>query len=104
VWFVDPKIRVRLKFMTLRLITQPYQVNGFEAPYRRWCLANTPSAKVYWFKDVVLGCLETWGLAFLGWSDGYEEIFICYGTFSIHDGSRIRFWEDNWLDNAPLQD
>jgi hypothetical protein len=25
-----------------------------------------------------------------------------YGNFSINDGSRIRFWEDTWLDNAPL--
>jgi hypothetical protein len=27
-----------------------------------------------------------------------------YGTLSINDGSQIRFWEDNWLDNVPLRE
>jgi hypothetical protein len=29
VWFVDPKIRVGLEFMTSRLRTRPYLVSGF---------------------------------------------------------------------------
>jgi hypothetical protein len=33
-----------------------------------------------------------------------KKIFFLYGTFSIQDGSHIRFWEDIWLDNAPLQE
>jgi hypothetical protein len=33
-----------------------------------------------------------------------KKFFFPHGTFSINDGSQIRFWEDNWLDNVPLQD
>jgi hypothetical protein len=33
-----------------------------------------------------------------------KKIFFPYGTFSIKDGSQIRFWEDTWLDNVPLRD
>lgn len=30
-------------------------------------------------------------------------ILFHYGIFNIKDGSEIRFWEDNWLDNSPLK-
>jgi hypothetical protein len=30
--------------------------------------------------------------------------FFRFGQFSIKDGSHIRFWEDSWLDNAPLRE
>jgi hypothetical protein len=30
--------------------------------------------------------------------------FFRHGTFSIKDGSEIRFWEDKWLGNATLRD
>jgi hypothetical protein len=33
-----------------------------------------------------------------------KKFFFPYGTFSINDGSQIRFWEDTWLDNVPLRD
>jgi hypothetical protein len=33
-----------------------------------------------------------------------KKIFFRHGTFSINDGSLIRFWEDIWLDNAPLRE
>jgi hypothetical protein len=26
------------------------------------------------------------------------------GIYTINDGSQIRFWEDTWLDNAPLRE
>jgi hypothetical protein len=31
-----------------------------------------------------------------------KNFFFRHGTFSINDGSQIRFWEDNRLDNIPL--
>jgi hypothetical protein len=31
-----------------------------------------------------------------------KKFLFRHGTFSINDGSHIRFWEDNWLDNIPL--
>jgi hypothetical protein len=31
-----------------------------------------------------------------------KKFFFRHGTFTINDGSQIRFWEDNWLDNVPL--
>jgi hypothetical protein len=31
-----------------------------------------------------------------------KKYFFPYGSFSIRDGSEIRFWEDKWLDNATL--
>jgi hypothetical protein len=31
-----------------------------------------------------------------------NKIFFKYGTFSIKDGSQIRFWEDSWLGNGSL--
>jgi hypothetical protein len=27
-----------------------------------------------------------------------------FGTFTIKDGSHIRFWKDKWLANMPLRD
>jgi hypothetical protein len=30
--------------------------------------------------------------------------FLKFGTFTIKDGSHIRFWEDKWLGNMPLCD
>jgi hypothetical protein len=31
-----------------------------------------------------------------------KKFFFRHGTFSINDGSQIRFLEDNWLNNIPL--
>ena len=33
-----------------------------------------------------------------------KKYFFCYGSFSIKDSSKIRFWEDRWLGNATLQE
>jgi hypothetical protein len=33
-----------------------------------------------------------------------KKFFFPHGTFSINDGTQIRFWEDIWLDNVPLRD
>jgi hypothetical protein len=33
-----------------------------------------------------------------------KKFFFRYGTFSIKDGSQIRFWEDSWLGNSPLSE
>jgi hypothetical protein len=33
-----------------------------------------------------------------------KNFFFRYGTFSIKDGSHIRFWEDYWLGNSPLSE
>jgi hypothetical protein len=33
-----------------------------------------------------------------------KKFFFPHGTFSINDGSQIRFWEHTWLDNVPLRD
>jgi hypothetical protein len=32
-----------------------------------------------------------------------KKFFFTYGSFSIKDGSEIRFWEDKWLGNATLR-
>jgi len=31
-----------------------------------------------------------------------KELFFQFGTFSVRDGSQVRFWEDTWLGNNPL--
>jgi hypothetical protein len=33
-----------------------------------------------------------------------KNVFLKFGTFTIKDGSQIRFWEDKWLGNRPLRD
>ena len=33
-----------------------------------------------------------------------KKFFFQYGSFSIKDGSEIRFWEDKWLGNATLRE
>jgi hypothetical protein len=33
-----------------------------------------------------------------------KNVFFRHGTFSIRNGAQIRFWEDAWLDNAPLSE
>jgi hypothetical protein len=33
-----------------------------------------------------------------------KKFFFKFGTFSIKDGSQIRFWEDSWLENRPLSE
>jgi hypothetical protein len=33
-----------------------------------------------------------------------KNVFFRHGTFSIKNGAQIRFWEDAWLDNAPLSE
>jgi hypothetical protein len=47
---------------------------------------------------------ETYGFTLLGWSYGDKKCLFCHGTFSVKNGARIRFWEDAWLDNAPLSE
>jgi hypothetical protein len=32
-----------------------------------------------------------------------KDIFISKGTFQVHDGSQIRFWEDDWLGLGALK-
>ncbi|VAH70650.1 unnamed protein product [Triticum turgidum subsp. durum] len=29
-----------------------------------------------------------------------KELFFQFGTFSVRDGSQVRFWEDTWLGNT----
>jgi hypothetical protein len=48
--------------------------------------------------------METRRFTFLGWPDGYEEVFLPLWYFLIKDGSQIRFWEDSWLGNSPLRE
>ena len=31
-----------------------------------------------------------------------KEFFYQFGTFSVRDGSQVRFWEDTWLGNNSL--
>jgi hypothetical protein len=31
-----------------------------------------------------------------------KEEFLSMGTFILHDGRQIRFWEDSWLGTTPL--
>jgi hypothetical protein len=33
-----------------------------------------------------------------------KKFFFRYGTFSIKDGSRIRYWEHSWLGNSSLRE
>jgi hypothetical protein len=33
-----------------------------------------------------------------------KKFFFGLGSFSIKDGTEIRFWEDKWLDNATLRE
>jgi hypothetical protein len=33
-----------------------------------------------------------------------KQDFLCFGTFTIKNGSQIRFWEDIWLGTTPLRD
>jgi hypothetical protein len=33
-----------------------------------------------------------------------KKFFFSMGSFSIKDGSEIRFWEDRWLGNATLRE
>jgi hypothetical protein len=33
-----------------------------------------------------------------------KKYFFGLGSFSIRDGSEIRFWEDKWLGNATLRE
>jgi hypothetical protein len=33
-----------------------------------------------------------------------KRFFFLYETFSIRDGSEIRFWEDKWLGNVTLRE
>jgi hypothetical protein len=60
-------------------------------------LANHSKNEIYWLKSTISGSLKTRRFAFLGWSDGNEEVFFWPRDFSIKDGSEIRFWEDKWL-------
>jgi hypothetical protein len=33
-----------------------------------------------------------------------KKFFFRHGSFSIRDGSEVRFWEDKWLGNASLRE
>jgi hypothetical protein len=33
-----------------------------------------------------------------------KKYFFGHGSFSIRDGSEIRFWEDKWLGNSTLRE
>jgi hypothetical protein len=32
-----------------------------------------------------------------------KDLFIIKGTFQVHDGSQVRFWEENWLELGALK-
>jgi hypothetical protein len=32
-----------------------------------------------------------------------KDIFISKGTFQAHDGSQVRFWEDDWIGSGVLK-
>jgi hypothetical protein len=59
-------------------------------------VANHSKEKICWLKCDISGVLETWGFTFLGWLIATKKFFFPYGSFSIKDGSDIRFWEDEW--------
>jgi hypothetical protein len=40
----------------------------------------------------------------LGWTYGNKKNFFGLGSFSMKDGTEIRFWEDKWLGNATLRE
>jgi hypothetical protein len=102
-WFVDTKIKMGLEYMTSRSKTGLYLVNGFssylprmdfQTLLKRKYIGSKALSQIFW----KLGDSHSWaGLMAL------NKFFFCYGTFSINDGSQIHFWEDIWLDNAPLQ-
>jgi hypothetical protein len=48
--------------------------------------------------------LEAEGFTLLDRFYGNKETLLSIWSFLIKDGSRIYFWEDSWLGNAPLQE
>jgi hypothetical protein len=49
-----------------------------------------------------LKCSGNYGIHTFGLAWATKKFIFRYGTFSIKDGSQIRFWEDSWLGNNPL--
>lgn len=66
-------------------------------------MADNTKEKVCWFKCDFPGFLEIWGFTLLGDLIATKKHFFPFGSFSIKDGSEIRFWEDKWLGNATLR-
>jgi hypothetical protein len=67
-------------------------------------VANNTLSKICLVKSVITGSLETRWFILLGRTNGNKEFFFVHGSFSIRDGSEIRFWEDKWLGNASLRE
>jgi hypothetical protein len=60
---------------------------AIEATYRRWYLANPPKNKNMLAQRYYHGFFKSGEFALLGFSNGHEEAFFHFGTFSIKDGS-----------------
>ena len=105
VWFANPKTKEALVFMTLRPKTGPSLASGFS----NFCLnrefgrhslgGNLWAHRRYpkWTGNRVTphfwaGLMAT------------KKFFFPLRSFSIKDGSEIRFWEDKWMGNTTLRE
>jgi hypothetical protein len=95
VCFIDLKIRVGLEFMTSRLRTWPYWVNGFFNLLPEDGVWQTLLRKKRYLLESVVQLVWKHGDShfWLGLM-AMKKFFFRYGSFSINDGAQIRFWED----------
>jgi hypothetical protein len=101
--YVLPKTRVGLVFTTSRSKIQPYWGNGYLSyllrrglgkPFlRAKYVCQKALSQVLWKPDDS----HFWAGLMLT-----KKFLFGLGSFSIKDGSEIRFWEDTWLGNASL--
>ena len=67
-------------------------------------MANPPKEEICGFQGGIPGILEAWGFPFWAGLMATTKYFFGYGSFSIKDGSEIRFWEDKWLGDTTLRE
>jgi hypothetical protein len=89
----SPKDRGGLGIHDLQVKNTALLGKWLSKTYWKWSVANSTKNKICRLKGFILGCLETWGFALLGWSDGNKKIFLTL---------RIMLYK-KWIANTILE-
>jgi hypothetical protein len=91
-WFAAPKTKEDLGFKTLEVKKRALLGKWiFKRLAEKGGVANHPWEKARCLTSIVSGYLEILCRTLMGWSYGDEIFFFPHGSFSIRDGSEIRF-------------
>jgi hypothetical protein len=77
---------------------------AIQTSYNRWDVATADSQKIFEPKPLSQAFWKPGDSHFWTSLMKVKQDFLPFGTFTIKNGSQIRFWEDIWLGTTALRD